>query len=81
MTVLAYYRPRRTSTVTDGGDLVEADMSVLLQPDVVVDNLPRATADGADAQLDAAVRTLLDDIARNLILYLEDVLQRPVEVP
>ncbi|MEY4374953.1 MAG: Tricorn protease, partial [Candidatus Eisenbacteria bacterium] len=33
-------------------------------PDVVVDNLPRATADGHDAQLDAAVKLLLDDLAR-----------------
>jgi tricorn protease len=33
-----------------------------VEPDVVVDNLPRATADGADAQLDAAVRILLDEI-------------------
>lgn len=36
-----------------------------LEPDVVVDNLPLATAAGADAQLDAAVRLLLDEIARS----------------
>ena len=35
-----------------------------VDPDVVVDNLPRATAEGGDAQLDAAVKLLLDDIAR-----------------
>lgn len=35
-----------------------------VDPDVVVDNLPRATADGQDAQLDAAVRLLMDDIVR-----------------
>jgi len=35
-----------------------------VDPDLVVDNLPRATADGHDAQLDAAVRHLLDEIAR-----------------
>jgi tricorn protease len=35
-----------------------------VEPDVVVDNLPRATADGHDAQLDAAVKLLLDDIAK-----------------
>ncbi len=33
-------------------------------PDLVVDNLPRATAEGGDAQLDAAVKLLLEDIAR-----------------
>jgi len=33
-----------------------------VHPDVVVDNLPHATAEGADAQLDAAVRLLLDEI-------------------
>ena len=33
-----------------------------VEPDVVVDNLPHATAEGTDAQLDAAVRILLDEI-------------------
>jgi len=33
-----------------------------VDPDVVVDDLPHATAEGADAQLDAAVRLLLDEI-------------------
>ncbi len=33
-------------------------------PDLVVDNFPRATAEGGDAQLDAAVKLLLEDIAR-----------------
>lgn len=36
-----------------------------VEPDVVVDNLPRATADGHDAQLDAAVKLVLEDIARS----------------
>jgi len=36
-----------------------------VDPDVVVDNLPRATYDGTDAQLDAAVRLLLDDLEKN----------------
>ncbi len=36
-----------------------------VDPDVVVDNLPRATYDGADAQLDAAVRLLLDELKQN----------------
>jgi tricorn protease len=36
-----------------------------VDPDVVVDNLPRATANGDDAQLDAAVKLLLDDIAKS----------------
>ena len=35
-----------------------------VDPDIVVDNLPRATYDGADAQLDTAVRTLLDELKR-----------------
>lgn len=34
-----------------------------VDPDVVVDNLPRATFDGSDAQLDAAIDALLKDIA------------------
>ena len=36
-----------------------------VDPDVVVDNLPRATADGQDAQLDAAVRLVLEEVARS----------------
>jgi len=35
-----------------------------VEPDVVVDNLPHATYEGSDAQLDAAVRLLQDEIAR-----------------
>jgi tricorn protease len=34
-----------------------------VEPDTVVDNLPRATFDGADAQLDAAIDALLAKIA------------------
>jgi tricorn protease len=36
-----------------------------VEPDLVVDDLPRATAEGGDAQLDAAVKLLLDEIARS----------------
>jgi len=35
-----------------------------VEPDVVVDNLPRATADGHDAQLDAAVKLVLEEAAK-----------------
>jgi tricorn protease len=43
----------------EGDWLIEGNGVV---PDVVVDDLPHATAEGADAQLDAAVRLLLDEI-------------------
>ena len=36
-----------------------------VDPDVTVENLPRATFDGADAQLESAVRLLLDDLQKN----------------
>lgn len=36
-----------------------------VDPDVVVDNLPVATARGRDAQLEAGVRALLDELARS----------------
>jgi tricorn protease len=36
-----------------------------VEPDIVVDNLPHATFDGKDAQLDAAVKLLLDEIKRD----------------
>ncbi|MFN8589642.1 MAG: S41 family peptidase [Candidatus Eisenbacteria bacterium] len=45
-----------------------------VDPDIVVDNLPRATADGADAQLEAAVRELLGELAR-------DPVKRPAAPP
>jgi tricorn protease len=35
-----------------------------VDPDIVIDNLPRATFEGHDAQLDAAVKFLLDEIKR-----------------
>ncbi len=34
-------------------------------PDIVIDNLPRETFDGKDAQLEAAVLYLLDDLSRH----------------
>src|SRR5688572_30892010 len=36
-----------------------------VDPDIVVDNLPRATFDGHDAQLDTAVKHLLEEIKRD----------------
>lgn len=36
--VKAYYRPRRTSTVIDGAEQVDADMQVFLQPNVSLEN-------------------------------------------
>lgn len=36
-----------------------------VDPDIVVDNLPRATFDGKDAQLEAAIKHLLDEIAKH----------------
>jgi tricorn protease len=41
-----------------------------VDPDIVVDNLPRATYDGKDAQLEAAVRHLMQRIA-----------EEPVRIP
>ena len=39
----------------------------LLEPDVVVDNLPHATFKGEDAQLDAAIKFLQDEIKKKPI--------------
>jgi tricorn protease len=44
-----------------GGDWLIEGWGV--DPDVIVENTPLATASGRDAQLEAAVRTLLDDLA------------------
>lgn len=38
-----------------------------VEPDIVVENLPRATFDGKDAQLDAAIQHLLKEIEKNPI--------------
>ena len=35
-----------------------------VDPDVIIDNLPKATYDGKDAQLDAAIKYLLGEIAK-----------------
>jgi tricorn protease len=42
-----------------------------VDPDIVVDDLPRATYDGADAQLDAAVRVLLDELKQHPLPKIE----------
>ena len=38
-----------------------------VEPDIVVDNLPRATYDGKDTQLDAAIQHLLRELEKNPI--------------
>jgi tricorn protease len=48
----------------DGDWLIEGHG---VDPDIVVDNLPHATFKGGDAQLDAAIKYLQDEIRRNPI--------------
>jgi hypothetical protein len=45
-TVLAYYRPRRTESVVDGGEQVVAGMLLYLQPDVVTDHIESVQIEG-----------------------------------
>lgn len=49
----------------DGDWLIEGHG---VDPDVLVDNLPYATFNGADAQLDAAINQLLDQLAQNPVV-------------
>jgi tricorn protease len=53
----------------DGKCLIEGHG---VDPDVVVDNLPHATFAGSDAQLDAAIKYLHDEIKKD---------PRPVPLP
>jgi tricorn protease len=46
----------------EGAWLIE---QIGVEPDIVVDNLPHATFNGADAQLDTAIRYLLERIAED----------------
>ena len=39
-----------------------------VEPDIVVDNLPHATFNGGDAQLEAAIRNLQDRIRREPVV-------------
>jgi tricorn protease len=48
----------------DGDWLIEGHG---VDPDIVVDNLPHATYGGVDAQLDAAIKYLQEEIKRNPI--------------
>lgn len=71
-----------SNVLVDGGIATAAEFGVYgpegewlieghgFDPDIVVDNLPHATFNGADAQLDAAIAHLLERLA-----------QEPVEVP
>jgi len=52
------------SFVDDGKERAWITEGVGVAPDVEVDNLPNATFNGADAQLDAAIRYLTDKIAK-----------------
>lgn len=63
-----------SNTLVDRGVASAAEMGVYgpegqwlieghgVEPDVVVDNLPRATYEGSDAQLEAAVKSLLEQL-------------------
>lgn len=66
-----------SNVLVDSGIATAAEMGVFgpegqwlieghgVDPDIYVDNLPKATFDGGDAQLEAAVKYLLDDLKRN----------------
>jgi tricorn protease len=53
--MLGVYGPEREWLIENHG----------VEPDIVVENPPHATFNGEDAQLDAAVRYLLDKIAED----------------
>jgi tricorn protease len=65
------------NTLSDGGVATAAENGVYgperkwlieghgVDPDIVVDNLPHATFNGSDAQLDAAIKHLQDTIAKD----------------
>ncbi|HXJ94426.1 MAG TPA: S41 family peptidase [Terriglobia bacterium] len=66
-----------SNTLADSGIATAAEMGVYgpegkwlieghgVDPDIVVDNLPHATFEGSDAQLDAAVKYLREEITRD----------------
>ena len=65
----------QSNTTADRGIATAAEFGVFadgkwiieqhgVEPDVVVENLPAATFAGSDAQLEATVRHLLDEVAK-----------------
>jgi tricorn protease len=57
-----YARAPMNGVYADGEWLIEGHG---VEPDIVVDNLPYATFNGGDAQLDAAVEYLLEEISKD----------------
>lgn len=69
-----------SNVLVDGGIATAAEYGVYgpegtwliegrgVEPDVVVDNLPRATFDGGDTQLDTAVRMLLEQLVKEPVI-------------
>jgi tricorn protease len=51
-----------TGVYADGEWLIEGHG---VDPDIVVDNLPHATFNGGDAQLDAAIEYLMEEIRKD----------------
>ena len=45
-TVSAYYRPRRSNTIIDGGENIEAEMQVIFQPDLETADIAAVWVDG-----------------------------------
>lgn len=70
-------RDQGIATAAEFGVFTEDDGWIIeghgVEPDLVVDNLPHATFEGGDAQLDAAIRHLLDELERDPV--------EPVEAP
>ena len=45
VTVKGYYRPTRTNTIIEGGDILKTDARVIVQPTVATDNIVSITVE------------------------------------
>lgn len=62
---------RRIATAAEQGVFADGEWLIEgwgVEPDIVVDNLPFATFMGEDAQLEAGVRYLLEELERNPVV-------------
>ena len=66
--VSAYYRPRRSNTIVDNGEIIEAEMQVIFQPDAVTDDISAVWIEGLRYEPDGQAQPHWHPISR-VIMY------------
>ena len=65
--VNAYYRPRRSNTIIENGEIIEAEMQVIFQPDEVTDDISAVWIEGLRYEPDGQAQPHWHPIQRQVM--------------